>query len=200
MAGHAVRTEATRRASQTLEWGESQYSLLDVALDHLTLARTGLYRSILESPDGDLREPSAEMDRALNGLRQASAINELLKALLTASLLTMMQARSVGPVPTGHSHAVDAHRSGRWEPALRDKSLAYLSEAQQIAERGPMPLFLADVHLHRARLLGMVTGEEQRAKDELSAARRLIEKHNYGRRREELADAEQWLAGGDADS
>jgi len=46
----------------------------------------------------------------------------------------------------------------------------------------------------------MVTGEEQRAKDELSAARRLIEKHNYGRRREELADAEQWLAGGDADS
>ena len=195
MAGHAVRTEATRRASQTLEWGESQYSLLDVALDHLTLARTGLYRSILESADGDLREPSAEMDRALNGIRQASAIIELPKGFLTASLLAMMQARSVGPVPTGHSHAVDAHSSGRWEPALRDKSLAYLSEAQQIAERGPMPLYLADVHL-----LGMVEGEEQRAKDELSAARQLIEKHNYGRRREELADAEQWLAGDATDS
>ena len=63
-----------------------------------------------------------------------------------------------------------------------------------------MPLYLADVHLHRARLLGMVEGEEQRAKDELSAARQLIEKHNYGRRREELADAEQWLAGDATDS
>jgi hypothetical protein len=29
-----------------------------------------------------------------------------------------------------------------------------LDEAWEIAERGPMPLFLADIHLHRARLFG----------------------------------------------
>ena len=33
-----------------------------------------------------------------------------------------------------------------------DGARADLAEAQEIAERGPMPLFLADVHLYRARL------------------------------------------------
>ena len=62
-----------------------------------------------------------------------------------------------------------------------DGARADLDEAWEIAERGPMPLFQADVHLHRARLF--------RDKDALAEARRLIEKHGYGRRIEELADA-----------
>lgn len=45
-----------------------------------------------------------------------------------------------------------------------------------------MPLYLADVHLHRARLF--------RDKEELTKAKALIEQHAYGRRCEELADAE----------
>ena len=47
----------------------------------------------------------------------------------------------------------------------------------------PMPLFLADIHLYRARLFGDPSA--------LAEARRLIEKHGYGRRLEELADAEE---------
>jgi hypothetical protein len=62
---------------------------------------------------------------------------------------------------------------------------ADLDEAQEIAERGPMPLFLADIALYRGRLFG------DRAA--LAEARRLIEKHGYGRRLEELADAEAAL-------
>ena len=58
-----------------------------------------------------------------------------------------------------------------------------LDEAQQIAERGAMPLRLADVHLHRARLF--------RDRTELAKARALIEKHGYWRRKEELEDAEE---------
>jgi hypothetical protein len=58
-----------------------------------------------------------------------------------------------------------------------------LDEVQMIAERGPMPLYLADVHLHRARLF--------RDRAELAKARALIEKHGYWRRREELEDAEE---------
>lgn len=72
-----------------------------------------------------------------------------------------------------------------------------LDEAQQIAERGPMPLYLADVHLHRARLAGMskdewrmTNGEAVDPKAELAKARALIETHGYGRRKEELEDAE----------
>lgn len=34
-----------------------------------------------------------------------------------------------------------------------DLARADLDEAQQIAERGPMRLHMADIHLHRARLL-----------------------------------------------
>ena len=59
---------------------------------------------------------------------------------------------------------------------------ADLAEAQEIAERGPMPLHLADVHLYRARLF------HDRAA--LAEARRLVEKHGYFRRCEELADLE----------
>ena len=57
-----------------------------------------------------------------------------------------------------------------------------LDQAQEIAERGPMPLYLADIHLHRARLF--------RDRAELAKARDLIQKHGYGRRKEELDDAE----------
>ena len=73
----------------------------------------------------------------------------------------------------------------------------FLDEARQIAERGPMPLHLADVHLHRARLFGRLTEEVRRMKfpdidpkAELKKARDLIEHHGYWRRKEELEDAE----------
>jgi hypothetical protein len=75
-----------------------------------------------------------------------------------------------------------------------------LDNAWEIAERGPMRLFLADIHLHRARLFGKRKGERVRKKypwesprTDLVEARRLIEKHRYGRRNDELADAEKTL-------
>jgi hypothetical protein len=64
---------------------------------------------------------------------------------------------------------------------------ADLDEAQEIAERGPMPLLLADIALYRARLF--------RDREALATARRLIEKHGYWRRKEELEDAEEMAAG-----
>jgi hypothetical protein len=62
-----------------------------------------------------------------------------------------------------------------------------LDEAWEIAERGPMPLFQADIQLTRARLF--------RDRTALAEARRLIEKHGYHRRDEELADAEAAAVG-----
>jgi hypothetical protein len=59
-----------------------------------------------------------------------------------------------------------------------------------------MPLFLADIHLHRARLFRSSYSDaselypwDSPAAD-IGAARRLIEKHGYLRRMEELEDAE----------
>jgi hypothetical protein len=50
-----------------------------------------------------------------------------------------------------------------------------------------MPLFLADVHLHRARMF--------RDKGELAKAAKLIRDLGDGRRTDELADAEEAASG-----
>ena len=59
-----------------------------------------------------------------------------------------------------------------------------------------MPLFLADIHLYRARLFAREQQYpwESPAAD-LAAARELIEKCGYWRRKEELEDAEAALLG-----
>jgi hypothetical protein len=71
-----------------------------------------------------------------------------------------------------------------------------LEEAQQIAKRGPMLLYPADVHLHRARLFDRIPADEGihkfpdiDPKIEVLKASRFIEKCGYWRRTEEVEDA-----------
>jgi tetratricopeptide (TPR) repeat protein len=161
-AEHAATcTEVERRATTTLAWVSSQNWLLDIALDHLTLARVGLIRAMLAHP---LPQPTLDLPpvaAAVNGLRAAGQMILLPSGLLTAALYHFVR----GEHDLTHKH---------------------LAEAQQIAERGPMPLFLADVHLHRTRLF--------RDKAELAKAAKLIRDLGYGRRFDELADAEEGLS------
>ena len=164
--------EVERRATTTLAWVTSQNWLLDIALDHLTLARVGLIRAILANP---LPQPTLDLPQvaaAVNGLRAAGQMDDLPRGLLTASLYHFVRGE-------------------------HDLALKHLAEAQQIAERGPMPLFLADIHLTRARLAGSVKeeggGMNVDAKAELAQAAQLIRDLGYGRRTEELADAEAAL-------
>jgi hypothetical protein len=158
--------EVEGRAVEWFEWRVPTDSLLTIALDHLTLARAALYRSLVGlSADRALSAPplGPRVATALERLRQVNSLHDLPKALLTAALYH----GTLGVDP------VEARR--------------LLAEAEQIAERGPMPLYLADVSLHRARLF--------RDRLALAEARRLIEHHGYGRRRDELADAEAAAAG-----
>jgi tetratricopeptide (TPR) repeat protein len=155
-AGEAC-DKVERRAAQTLEWVERhQLALLDIALDHLTLGRARLYRAILGGSAPAAAEP--EIDQAVDGLRRAGQLDYLPRGLLTRAWLSATQGRP-------------------------DDARADLAEAEEIAERGPMPLHLADVHLYRARLF------HDRAA--LAEARRLVDKHGYHRRREELEDLEK---------
>ena len=80
-----------------------------------------------------------------------------------------------------------------------ESAQADLDEAWDIAERGPMRLFMADIHLYRARLFHAVepypwasdaNGNARGPKEDLAAARKLIEQCGYWRRQEELEDAE----------
>ncbi|HEX4955089.1 MAG TPA: hypothetical protein VF017_16995 [Thermoanaerobaculia bacterium] len=158
--GAELCLEVEGRGRKMFEWRLPADSLLEIALDHLTLARAKLYRAILEGTG--LAATATELAQAVDGLRRAGDITRLPPALLTRALLHHLQANP--------------------EAARAD-----LAEAQELAERGPMPLFLADVHLHRARLI--------RDREALAAARALIEKHGYGRRLLELADAEEAAEG-----
>ncbi|MGH7340412.1 MAG: hypothetical protein ACREKH_07975, partial [Candidatus Rokuibacteriota bacterium] len=167
-AGGGLETRGTldacgtveRRASQTLAWIKHQDWILDNALDHLTLGRARLYRAILGcSAVGGAKR---EIDEAVEGLRRSGHQDYLPRGLLTRAWLC----------------------SALGDP---DGARADLAEAEEIAERGPMPLHLADVHLYRARLF------HDRAA--LAEAWRLVEKHGYWRRREELKDLEA-VAGG----
>lgn len=85
--------------------------------------------------------------------------------------------------------------------AARDSNNAAAPQGieTELGALGGVVLFLADIHLHRARLFMRDTyypwnrhedGTPRGPADDLAAARRLIETHGYWRRKEELQDAE----------
>jgi tetratricopeptide (TPR) repeat protein len=163
----------SQRAAQTLKWVTTENWLLDIALDHLTLGRAALYEAILTK--SEVRGAKSEVDQGVSGLRRAGTTHHVPRALLTRAWLRFLTGTRIGP-----------------ESAQED-----LDEAWEIAERGPMKLHMADIHLYRARLFGRMRDEggsmkypwESPAAD-LAAARKLIESCGYGRRKEELEDAE----------
>ncbi|HEX7677075.1 MAG TPA: hypothetical protein VF713_03050 [Thermoanaerobaculia bacterium] len=181
-----------KRAAQTLEWAEqNNASLLTIALDHLTLGRAALYAAIIETrsrggepaqtasssstsdaSQSGFSSAATELEHAVSGLRRAGQQDILPRGLLTLAWLRTLTGARTGP-----------------ESAQSD-----LDEAWEIAERGPMPLFLADIHLYRARLFFRETTYPwQSPQHDLAEARRLIFKHGYLRRKEELEDAEAAL-------
>jgi hypothetical protein len=206
-AGTAALQDACRavskRAAQTLKYYErgNWASLLDIALDHLTLGRAALYAAILNrsaaftplqrrngtaAPNDDergsgvnaaLQTARRELDAAVSGLRRSGDQDVLPRGLLTRARLRFLTGACTGP----------------------ESAQADLDEAWEIAERGPMRLFLADTHLYRARLFGRRMPDtggrypwESPAAD-LAAAGKLIHSCGYHRRDEELADAKAAL-------
>nr|VFJ45817.1 MAG: hypothetical protein BECKFW1821A_GA0114235_101113 [Candidatus Kentron sp. FW] len=162
------------RATETRQWAETNMDKSGIALDRLTLGRAGLYRVLLTNGDRSARleSPAAHLDAAVDGLRRMNRISYLPHGLLSRSWLRCLRGERAGSV-------VD------------------LEEAWDIAERGPMPLFQADILLTRARLFwraGDYPWGSPRA--DLKEARRLVEKHGYHRRDGELRDAEEVIGGG----
>jgi len=206
----------SQRAAQTLTLTEQAgQDILSPSLDHLTLGRAALYEAILERSAALSERPAAtastsqgafnssnafspveraaggaaptailqiarhELDAAVDGLRRSNSQDHIVRGLLIRAWLRFFTGAHVGP-----------------ESAQED-----FDEAWEIADRGPMRLFMADIHLYRARLFHAVKpypwnkfedGSEGRGpKDELADARKLIERCGYWRRKEELEDAEE---------
>ena len=173
-----------QRAAKTLDWWLNHFtnaSLFDTAMEHLTQGRASLYETILTN--SKLGTPYSELALAVDKLRRAGHQDELPKALLSRAWL----------------------RSLTWAHTDTESAREDLDEAWEIAERGPMRLHMADIHLYRARLFHAVKpypwnkfadGSEGRGpKDDLTDARKLIEQCGYWRRKEELEDAEEAAKG-----
>ena len=77
--------------------------------------------------------------------------------------------------------------SGDYQSARTD-----LDEAQRLAERSQMGLYLADCHLERARLC-LATGEREQAHAHWTKAKEMIEQMGYHRRDGEVSEIEQQL-------
>ena len=165
------------RMTQTLTWmQQANLSLLGIALEHLNLARTKLYAAILANqplaPSQQLPQAQQHLQQALDGLRRAGTADHLPRALLTQAWLLSHIGQHTGP----------------------DSAQSALDEAWEIAERGPMPLFMADIHLHRAAFFWQVQPYPwQSAEFDAKGARHLIEKHGYLRRLAALQLVEQAL-------
>ena len=149
--------EVEERASQTLKWASTNdISVLDSALDLLTIGRCVLYRAWFKG-----RAAGGEhIEKAVGELRASGHQEHLPQGLLTRAWLR--------------------HASNDEKGAAAD-----LDEAWRIASRGGMKLFMADIHLYRARLF--------QQPEHLGPARKLIEECNYGRRLPELEAAEAAL-------
>ena len=175
--------KAAERSWQAFRTAERNKWLLHIALGHLVLARARFYPEFLgmaklehrtssvqnrrghgerQTENDEASEPSRsipvgeEIEAAVDGLRRAGDMTQLPRGLLTRALFRHVQGNEEG-------------------------CRADLEEAERIAERGPMRLHLADIHLHRARLFGDL--------DALEKAAELIEETGYHRRDEELEDA-----------
>jgi hypothetical protein len=190
------------RAIRTLEWAGPERLLLAIALDTLTLARASL-ESTLTTAGGSRPAALADagtlgvaFDRAVEGLRAAGQNDFVARCLL--------------------ARAAFGRSAGDWPAAARD-----LDEVEEIAEPGPMRLFLCDRALERARLAfarieafaplnGLVDASPPKpplpdaaeatllrdeARADLDVARKLIAECGYHRRDEELAELDAVLAG-----
>jgi hypothetical protein len=195
---------ALERATQTLEWAKTQGTLrLDIALDTLTLGRALLGLGL--AGDGDtvrarcnnVEASCTYLNQAIDGLRASGATHHIPRGLL--------------------AHAVFRRSIGDWKNAMGD-----LDEIEEIAEPGPMKLYLCDMAFEHARLAlakieafaplnGMLekdnppkpimpdAAEIARLKEEaakqIKIAADYIEGCGYHRRDEELAELQAVLRG-----
>ena len=191
------------RARRTLEWSKSHHSLLDVALDTLTLGRAHLGLALdaaSQRPAPPVRDDVGvariELGEAVEGLRASGQLDDLPRGLL--------------------ARAAFRRSMGDWDGAARD-----LNEVEEIAEPGRMRLHLCDMALERTRLAlariaafaplnGLIDDSppqpgppdrEENAKlteeahVNFAKARELIESCGYRRRNEEFAELEAVLTG-----
>ena len=155
--------EVRERAAQMLVPVPSWYSLLDIALDHLSLGRAHLL-AVQRGAAANLAEAASHLAASVDGLRRSGQQDDLPLGLLARAAL--------------RTHTRD------FPDARHD-----LDEALALATRCGFRLHEADAHLGLARL-ALAEDAAAAALDHLAAAGTLIRETGYHRRDEELAELE----------
>ena len=165
--------EVEERVRKTLNVAARSGQPLDIALDCLTAGRAALIQGILQH--NGLGSPQTKIGafaaHALDALHASGQQDELPRGLLLRSWWSFLTGEAT-------------------------RARADLDEAWDIAERGPMRLHLADIHLHRARLFFREKPYPWTSPQaDLAAAEKLINDCGYHRRDQELADAKRAILG-----
>jgi tetratricopeptide (TPR) repeat protein len=161
--------EVLSRASETIKIAKTlrgSLSLFDIAFDYLSLGRSHLLQAIQEGSQ-DFTQAAEHLNQAVDGLRQAGQQCFLPSGLLARAELYRVQ--------------------GEFDKAQQD-----IKDAMTIAERGEMGLHQADCHLEYARLY-LAMRDEDRARENLTIAIKMIEQMGYHRRDREVEELEAVL-------
>jgi tetratricopeptide (TPR) repeat protein len=161
--------EVLSRASETIKIAKTlsgSLSLLDIALDYLSLGRGHLLQA-LQGGSQDFTRVAEHLNQAVDGLRQAGTQDYVPRGLLARAELYRVR--------------------GEYEMAQHD-----IEEAMTIAERGEMGLHQADCHLEHARLY-LAMEDDARTQEHLAIARKMIEQMGYHRRDRVVEELEAML-------
>lgn len=167
-----VHAEALRRVGNTdILLANGPHNPLDNGLNQLATGRAVLYGHAVSLKTCRPSNFEASLVNARGDLRKGGVAQHIPRGLLSCAWLSVVQ---------GNSAAAQSD----------------LDEAWDIAERGPMRLHMADIHLYRARLFFREKSYPWKSpQDDLAAAEKLINDCGYHRRDEELADAKRAILG-----
>ena len=155
--------ERAREAQERRKKAGASSDLLHIAFDHLHLGRANLGLALTEGHTAGLAQAAEQMGQAVDSLRQAAHEDQLLHGLLARAALQRFRSDFTA-------------------------AAADLTEALEIAERGPMRLHECDAHLEWARLC-RDQGDLAAARRHVARARELVNETGYGRREREV----RWL-------
>lgn len=175
-AGEAeqVRSQAAkvrRRTSTTLEWVRQERWLLDIGLDHLTLGRAMLLEW-LHGGEATFAQATAQIDMAVDKLREAGTIDHLPRGLLARAAL--------------YRTAFEHGDASSITDAERDLEEVIDIATRDAANDGTLKLFLCDAQLEYARLR-LAQQKQDEAREHYIAAAALVDECGYHRRDQEVA-------------
>jgi tetratricopeptide (TPR) repeat protein len=180
--------EVIQRIEKLNEWHLSSDSLLDIALEDLVAGRAFLAEAqTAERPTPDPTSTSVfspELDKGSEQASQVGNVGERARQYLYQAVAGLRESGNQDDLPRGLlARAVFYRFTGEFDNAWDD-----LHEAQEIAERGEMRLWLVDYHLEAARLIRDSGSLPDDAQAHLAEAKQLIAETGYHRRDAELEE------------